>query len=291
MKKIIKYVLEKRRAFNKERRIKIFLRNKSIPWSLGYNDYKWNEIEKAISNNEILIKYKENKEIIGVGINIDERIIEIPWFISKLKEEKTKLLDAGSSLNHEIILQQPIFSIKETTIYTYFPEPLNFNQKRISYVYGDLRELPFKDTFFDEIVCISTLEHIDMDNSMYGYEIKNHENPATKSYEYLRVIQEFLRVLNANGNMIITVPYGKFENHGFFQQFDEEMVSRIVEMTNPFGTIAKKYFRYTQSGWQTASAEECKNEKSYNPHTGIGKGIDNAAHSRAICCVFFNKDK
>jgi ubiquinone/menaquinone biosynthesis C-methylase UbiE len=29
--------------------------------------------------------------------------------------------------------------------------------------YGDLRVLPFKDNYFDEIVCQSTLEHIDMD--------------------------------------------------------------------------------------------------------------------------------
>jgi ubiquinone/menaquinone biosynthesis C-methylase UbiE len=39
-------------------------------------------------------------------------------------------------------------------------------QNNISYVYGDLRNTILKDQCFDEIVCISTLEHIGMDNTM-----------------------------------------------------------------------------------------------------------------------------
>jgi len=209
--------------------------------------------------------------------------------LSRLSKDKTTFLDAGSTFNFDFILNLPLIIQKDLTICTFSPEENNYNQKRISYVYADLRELPFKNEYFDEIVCQSTLEHINMDNSIYGYKNTISGKDDSKSYEYLIAVKELMRVLKKGGLLIFSFPFGKFENHGFFQQFDDEMLGRLIELLEPVGTLKLDFMRYTPEGWIFTSREECKDIVSYNPHTGIGKGTDGAAHCRSICFIHFIK--
>jgi hypothetical protein len=274
---------------SEEKSIKKFIKNGRIPWSEGYENYKWREIEKVTNDTDIVNKFITSKELIGYGLGLDERIIEYPWIIANLSNTPCKLLDAGSTFNYKVILDNKIINQKEITILTYFPECQNFNERRISYLYTDLRDIPIRASYFDEIVCQSTLEHIDMNNSMYGYESEFNANTSEKSYDYILVVKELLRVLNKRGKILITVPYGRFENHGFFQQFDSEMISQIKESLKPYGFLNEIYYKYNKDGWGLSNKDECKDAQSYNPHTGIGKGNDNAAHSRAISCIKFIK--
>jgi SAM-dependent methyltransferase len=269
-----------------------FFKNGQIPWSEGYVVHKEESIDKNISNDAILEGFITKKIPANYGYRLDERIVEYPWLFANLKKEKTIFLDAGSTFNYEYLLNNKLIENKEKYIYTFYPEEKSYNYKRISYGYGDLRNLPFKDNFFEEIVCQSTIEHIDMDNSMYGYDLKSTLDVVTnKSYEYLKVIEELLRVLKIDGQLLLTFPYGKFENHGFFQQFDDEMVRRITDEMKDLGSYELTFFKYLPDGWIFASQEECNDSESFNPHTQIGKKDDFAAHSRAICCVKFSRTK
>lgn len=260
-----------------------------IPWSEGYIQYKMDFIERTLGEENTIQNFTSSVLPKGFAIGIDERAVEYPWIFSNLSKNKTKILDAGSTFNYPEVINQQILKEKELTITTYFPEGNNFNNKRVSYVYADLRKLPFRDEWFDEIVCQSTLEHIDMDNSMYGYELKNIASGQQKSYEYMKVVSELCRILKSNGMLLLTFPFGKFENHGFFQQFDNEMIIRIKQFLGSKGGVETAFFQYLSDGWVFSSEEECKNALSYNPHTGMGKGDDGAAHSRAICCLKFIK--
>jgi SAM-dependent methyltransferase len=286
--KKLKYIFKKIFKLDEQiikRLISQYLKNGSIPWSKGYNEFKVLSIDKEINNP---ISFNENKIIKGYGRGVDERIIEYPWVISNLNKSKLKLLDAGSVFNYDFILKHPTISEKELFIQTYYPENNCFYKKRISYVYEDLRNIPFKNNFFDEVVCISTIEHIDMDNSIYGYSLPVN-NTKLKSYDYLNVINELVRVLKKNGILLLTFPFGKFENHGFFQQFDIEMVKRITELLQLEGKNEIIFFKYLKHGWILSNENDCSDCESYNPHTGVGKKDDNAAHSRAICCIKFIK--
>ncbi len=266
-----------------EEKIASYIKNGRIPWSTGYHEHKIDQIKKMISPTISLV------DLNGYGLGIDERIVEYPWILSKLSQQESRLLDAGSTLNHEFILLHPILRKKHLTICTFEPEALSLTKNRINYIYEDLRLLPMRDQWFDEVVCISTLEHIDMDNSMYGYKLPNSGFSEVKSYEYLKVVNELLRVLKPGGKLLITVPFGRFENHGFFQQFDSEMMLRMVNVLKLQGTCELTFFRYTFQGWIKADQEGCSMEESFNPHTGKGQGTDGAAHSRAIGCIEFNK--
>lgn len=269
-----------------------FFKNGQIPWSEGYLAHKEESIISSISSAAILEKFSKKAIPTNYGYRLDERIVEYPWIFANLKKKKTVFLDAGSTFNFDYLLNNKLIENKDKYIYTFYPEAKSYNFKRISYVYGDLRDLPFRNNFFEEIVCQSTIEHIDMDNSMYGYDLKSTlELVTNKSYEYLKVIDELLRVLKTNGQLLLTFPYGKFENHGFFQQFDDEMVSRITDKMKDLGSCELVFFKYLPDGWIVASQEECNNSESFNPHTQIGKKDDFAAHSRAICCVKFIQTK
>jgi SAM-dependent methyltransferase len=270
--------------------IKDYIDNGRIPWTSGYLDYRNKEIISVINNKETIDKFKNGIIPNNLGINLDERIVEYLWVFSFLRKGNFKVLDAGSTLNHSFILDHKLISGKDLSILTLAPESQNFNEKGISYIYSDLRDIPFKDNYFDIIISQSTIEHIDMDNSMYGYTSENNSDSKTKSYQYIIAIRELERTLKNKGKLLLTFPYGIFENHGFFQQFDQEMVKRISAFLSKKGNIKMNYFRYLKDGWRFCNKKDCDRSKSFNPHTGTGKGDDGAAHSRSICCIEFNKN-
>lgn len=267
----------------------IYIINGMIPWTEGYVEYKKQEIINSINDTDFLDKIKKKNLEKRFGFRLDDRIVEYPWIFSQINSSKQKLLDAGSTFNFEFILDHPRLENKEISIFTFEPENVAFFEKRISYVYGDLRDLPFKDDLFHMVICQSTLEHIDMDNSMYGYNIPHNKDSNVKSYEYLKAISELMRVLKKCGRLLLTFPFGKFENHGFFQQFDKEMLNRIITKYEDAGNFSIDFFKYQMDGWEFSTSEELSTTVSYNPHTGKGKLDDNAAHSRGICCLQFIK--
>ena len=267
-----------------------YLKNGQIPWSEGYKEYKRDFIIHTLSTPEIHSKFENISNLKNFAYRLDERAVEYPWIFSKINFKNEKVLDAGSTFNFDFIVNHAKIKNKSLTIYTFAPENVSFNQNRISYVYGDLRDMYFKDEIFDIVISQSTIEHIGMDNSMYGYELDYNTNIETKSYQYLIAIKEMLRVLKPKGNLLLTFPYGKFENHGFFQQFDDEMTNRIFKLMEDNGKFKATYFKYLNSGWCFSTKNEVKYSESYNPHTGRGKKDDFAAHSRAIICIEFYKN-
>jgi hypothetical protein len=279
IRKFFREVASAKRMLAKKQRINSFIKKGMVPWSLGYIEYRDAQIERALNGGPV--------DVSNWGRGLDERIVEIPWTLENLSSQNSRLLDAGSTLNHDFILDHPKIKNKDLTICTYFPEAYARYQQRISYVYQDLRQLNFKDEWFDEVVCVSTLEHIDMDNRIYGYD--SGAGSTGKSYEYLTVLEELLRVLARQGKLLLTFPFGKYENHGFFQQLDEEMLGRLLDVLRTRGHFNTSFFKYEKAGWRVSAMEMCKESESFNPHTGHGKKEDGAAHSRSICCVSFTK--
>jgi len=275
----------------KKLRLLSYLMTGRKAWSRGYSEYKWKEIDSKINDNTFLNKFKNDRYIpYELGDGLDERLIEYIWIFSNLNNKKENLLDAGSTFNFPEIIWHPKLEKKNITIYTFSKEKNHFHKKNISYEYGDLRKLPFDDKTFDSIVCQSTIEHIDMDNSIYGYDLENNSAVPEKSYEYIKVVYELERVLAKGGQLLLTFPYGKYENHGFFQQFDKEMTDRILDYLESNGYVTVDYFQYDNNSWIYSDVKKCEFSQSYNPHTGIGKGDDNAAHCRAVCCIKFTKN-
>ncbi|MEM7086983.1 MAG: class I SAM-dependent methyltransferase [Bacteroidota bacterium] len=267
-----------------------YLQGGRVPWSPGYVPYKEQFIKDSLQNDDLLRAFSASETLNDFGLRLDERVVEYPWIFSNLPKDHCKLLDGGSTFNFDFIVNHPTIKNKDLTIFTFEPERSCFYKNKISYIYGDLRDMYLKDDSFDYVVSQSTIEHIDMDNSIYGYDIAHNEDANEKSFEYVKAIQEMIRILKPGGTLLLTFPFGKFENHGFFQQFDDEMLSRITHLFDNKGETSLTFFRYLTSGWVFCEQMDCQDIESFNPHTGVGKQDDGAAHCRSVCCIKFVKN-
>lgn len=256
-----------------------------LPWSEGYADVKLSFLAAALADGELLKRFNAAAPLpTGYGVRLDERVIEYPWVFTRLSDGPGRFLDAGSTLNHELLLGQPRVAGKRITIVTLAPEPLCYWSRGISYDFEDLRALPYRDATFDEIVCISTLEHVGMDNSMYGAS-------AAGGADFVAAARELTRVLRPGGRLLATVPYGRGEDHGFQRVFDAESLGRLVASLAPLQVVAS-FYRYTAAGWIVADQESCRecvyfniHERGYGGPGPVRYDPDFAAAARAVACL------
>jgi hypothetical protein len=191
-----------------------------IPWGAGYNEAKNDRIRATLATPGLMERFTESGSLpLSYGVGIDERCIEYPWFISKLGTENSRLLDAGSTLNYAAMLDLPQISSKKLHIVTLAPEGTQFADRGVGYLYEDLCSLPLQDQLYDIIACISTLEHVGCDNTLYTHDNSYAEN---RPNDYLLAIKEMARVLKPGGALFLTVPFGKYAHHRSFQLFDDQ---------------------------------------------------------------------
>jgi SAM-dependent methyltransferase len=253
------------------------------PWVEGYWQYRNQHIEGILADGALMELFRESQQLPGnFGFRLDERVIEYPWVLSRLSNIPSTLLDAGSTLNLPGILNQPKLSVKNIIIYTLAPESEHFSRTNVSYIYGDLRESVLRDDLLNEIVCISTLEHIGLDNKQIY--TSNSQYSENKPDDYLQAIAEFRRMLKPGGHLFITVPYGKYENFGWLQQFDHSLLERTIDA---FGgqVINKVFYKYHPEGWALSDANECRDCEYFDIHRDPNYAQDFAAAARAVVCV------
>jgi len=252
------------------------------PWRLGYVPYKFTAIRRAIAQGVL------NDGVLptGHGFRLDERVVEYPWFFSRLPSSEGNLLDAGSVLNYSFLLSQPALANKRVFISTLAPESDCYWSRAVSYVYEDLRDSCFRDNYFDWVVSLSTIEHIGLDNTMlYTQDETKRENDDDA---YLAAVKEFKRVLKPNGTLFLSMPYGQHRNHGWFQIFDAEMVDRIIKAFAP-AEYRESHFKYKADGWLVSDREQSSGATYFDIHTQKHYAADFAAASRAVVCLELRK--
>lgn len=248
------------------------------PYRLGYGHYKKREILRSISG----ALFNDGDLKPGYGFRIDERIVEYPWLFSRLPAGPAKLLDAGSILNYDYLVNKEPVSSKRLFISTLAPELSCLWYKNISYVYEDLRKTCYRDNFFDYIVSISTIEHIGLDNTMLYTDDPDKRESAADGY--LAAVTEYHRVLKPGGRLYLSVPFGKFTNHGWFQVFDQTMIDLILETFAPRSYTAL-YFKYESDGWRQAACDELTEATFFDIHKQKQLAQDFAAAARGLVCL------
>jgi SAM-dependent methyltransferase len=215
----------------------------------------------------------------GYGVGLDERVIEYPWLYSQ--RPFGRLLDAGSTLNHGHIVERFQPQTSWLCITTLRPEQAAYTERGISYVYADLRELPFRDGFFDTVICASTLEHVGMDNRRYGSEAAAASNPET---EQAAALAELVRVTAPEGRLLVTVPYGRLEDHGWFRQYDEAALRAVLDSLDGVESSVIVY-AYGLGGWRLDSLAGAREAEFKDYHADKTPAGDLAAAARAVACV------
>lgn len=267
-----------------------YYRINKIPFSLGYQEARVKLVEEVIYSEQLGYFLSKSSLPENYGILFDERVVEYPWIFANInKEPGLKLLDIGPALNQEFCLNylDSVCQRKQLVMLSLTPEANCFYYRNVSYLLCDARSLSFSDNSFDQITCISTLEHIGMDNTKYG-SLKEF-NPK----EYKIALKEMKRVLKPGGLLLITVPFGKYSSEdlgGSQQRFDWQMIEDSIKAFEP-SELDVVFYKYSDKGWNLSSLDSCV-EADYNSSDNfqiseLYRGCP--VRAGAIACMKFKK--
>jgi SAM-dependent methyltransferase len=236
-------------------------------------------VQQVLGTPELLERFRTGAPLPqSYGIGLDERVVEHPWLLAQ--DLGGKLLDAGAALNHRHVVDHLRPRVSELCVATIEPEPVAFLERRVSYAFADLRDLPFRDGYFDVVASISTLEHVGMDNTRYGVGTPRAPDPDRELDAALR---ELVRLLALSGTLYFSVPYGAPEDHGWLRQFDRAGLDRLIAAANPTSRSVVVY-RYARAGWQLSDLAAAADAR-YRDREREPRPPDDASNARAVACV------
>ncbi len=193
----------------------------------------------------------------------DERVIEIPWVLSRLRAER-RVLDVGYAFAEPAYLAGLVAAVSGELVGVDLAEA---EVPGLRSVVGDLRQLPFRARSFDVALCVSTLEHIGRDNTVYGLEAERDESGM------VRALRELRGVLGGGGRLLVSVPCGEPEEHDWFVQRDEAGWLQLFR-EGGFLTFEHEVYELGDAGWVSTPAFEA---------TGVRYGERGPAASAVLC--------
>jgi O-antigen chain-terminating methyltransferase len=173
------------------------------------------------------------------GYGDSERCVEIPWVLSRYRGE-TRVLDVGH------VHAEPRYLQARDGLRIPFLVGLDLAarpQPGIRGVAGDVLAAPFRPGVFDLIFAVSVIEHIGRDNSVYCAG-----GTGTREAGDLDAGARLADLLRPGGRLLITVPFGRCEDHGWFVQYDQQRIRALVEATRCELVVAE-FYAYGLSGW------------------------------------------
>jgi SAM-dependent methyltransferase len=251
-----------------------------VPWTADYLARHTAFLCAMLDSPEAVGWFRSGAQLPdGYGVGLDERVVEYPWVMAHAPFGR--LLDAGSVLNHRHVLDRFRPHAGDVHITTLEPEPHAFTDRRVSYVYSDLRDLPYKDGLFDTVISISTLEHVGLDNRVYGSSSARAGDPRRHAWAALA---ELRRVTRPGGTALVTIPYGRREDNVWVRTLDRIEVEDLAAAFEPERSEITVY-RYTAAGWELSDLDAA-GDAVYRDYTRDQSPVgDLAAAARAVACL------
>jgi SAM-dependent methyltransferase len=191
------------------------------------------------------------------------------------REKKAKILDVGCSISafSGAIAK---FSRKGWQIIG-IDIASELGSHGIPLILMDARNIGFKEKTFDQVMCLSAMEHIGLDHE--GAEKQNKGHNYGINGDTL-AMTEIWRVLKAKGTLILTVPYGRLiiKQQGY-RVYNKESLSIL---TNKFFIIKKEFFILKKGRWDKCNELEANNSTLFECST-------QKFHSDIIACLILEK--
>ena len=219
---------------------------------------------------------------------LDERVVEYPWLFERLVDlqPRGRVLDAGSVLNYERVLRRwHELALPPVTIVTLGFEGHAHVSDTVRYEFSDLRQLPYRDAWFETVISLSTLEHVGLDNSIYG-EAAGSAARADPNVEAGRAIDELCRVTAPGGTLLVSVPFGRSSNRGWFRVFSPPEIEQLVSRPGgKFTGTTIRYFRAQRAGWRECSGAEASDAGYNEPRGGQRTAPAYVAAAEAVALI------
>lgn len=214
-----------------------------VPGAAGSSAAKWLAIESGI-------RAATDGRYGWTDGSLDERVVEYAWVFDRLRSMASTagpVLDAGSVLNHERLLRAWHTLIgAPLSIVTLAYEGKALVSDLARYEFADLRKLPYRDSWFAQVLCISTIEHVGMDTSVYG---KAQGRSVDPNAEARLALQELARVTRGGGTLLMSVPFGRRSDRGWLRVLDRDDLDRVITDSG-WSHVSSRFFRALESGWR-----------------------------------------
>lgn len=194
----------------------------------------------------------------------DERVVEIPWVLARLRP--------GAVLEVGYAYAEPAYlaALVEARPARLLGADLAAAEvPGMETVVADVRALPFAAGELDQVLFVSTLEHIGADNERYGLAGAGDDAGDGMA----AALRELRRVLRPDGSLLVTVPLGEPEDYGWFRQLDVRGWSRLFAHAG-FFVEEQELYELTDEGWRAAPAFRAE---------GVRYGERGPAASAVLC--------
>jgi len=192
------------------------------------------------------------------GKNYDERIVEYPYFINWLLQQKkvNNILDVGCTLNNKLVQNTLKERCNNVWLCNVAIESKIYVTNSVFYHISSLEKVSPNNKKFPIITCLSTIEHIGFDNSQYGDKTPaKYTKPTDKPL--LVSLRKLAKLLKLGGKLLVSFPYGYREVviHPktckiASQVFDFSSVKKGLSILKSEGVTSKvEVFKATNTGW------------------------------------------
>jgi len=192
----------------------------------------------------------------------DERIVEIPWVLSRLVPSG-RVLEVGYAYAEAVYLAGLVRAGVELVGLDLAERDVD-GMERIT---ADVRSIPLPGDSIDQVLLVSTLEHVGADNS--GYGLAAEDDPGSRA----EALRELGRVLRPRGSLLVTVPLGEPGDHGWFRLDDVAGWTGLFAAAGLFVEEQEAY-ELTEEGWRAAPGFEAG---------GVAYGDRGPAASAVLC--------
>lgn len=192
----------------------------------------------------------------------DERVVEIPWVLSRLRPQG-RVLEVGYAFAETAYLA----GLLRSGVDLVGADLATRQVEGMDTVQADVCDLPFGADAFDQALLVSTLEHIGADNTVYGLEGGEDRSAP------LRALRELRRVLVPGGSLLVTVPLGEPGDYGWLRQEDERGWMELFARAGFFVEEVEAY-ELISDGWRAT--------RSFHA-AGVRYGERGPAASAVLC--------
>ena len=206
-----------------------------------------------------------------------ERLVEVPWVLGKYRGEQ-RVAEVGYAFAEQhylgllLGLGIPFLVGIDAAMPAGPRHMVALHQVQASVLNDCVRA-----SSFELVLCISTLEHIGRDNTAYGLDDGKTDSTATPD---LDAIGAMARWVSPQGRLLLSVPYGRFEDHGWFINYDREHLDEVIAASQ-LNVVEESFYGWLPGGWLQVESGALSNRG----YRSLG-----ASHAGGVALVEFQRE-